>query len=520
MCPLTLDGERLEIDDVVRVADAWRNPGVISVHLAAAARRRVVSCRNVVDRLVQRAAIVYGVTTGFGAFKNRAIGAEQAARLQENLLMSHAVGVGRPLPEQIIRAAMLIRANTLAKGYSGIRVETLTALLEMINRGVHPIVPEQGSVGASGDLAPLAHMALVLIGKGEASYRGQRMPGADAMRLAHLSPVVLQAKEGVALINGTSVMAAIGSIAVHRARQLLETADAVASLSLEALRGSLTPFDARLHAVRPHVGQTACADHMRELLEGSQLVRDKEDQVVQDAYTLRCIPQVHGAVRDVISHARGVVSIEVNSATDNPLIFQDPDDVALSGGNFHGEPIALAMDYLGLALTSLANMSERRIARLLDPATNENVLPPFLTEHGGVNSGFMMVQYTAAALASENKVLAHPASADSIPTSANVEDHVSMGASAARKAIQIIEHAETIIAIEALCAAQGIDLRRRCDSARCLGKGTTAVFSCLREKVPFIAEDQVMYPHIATVQEMVQSGKLADSALRALSGCS
>jgi histidine ammonia-lyase len=328
--------------------------------------------------------------------------------------------------------------------------------------------------------------------------------------------VELGAKEGVALTNGTSLMTAIGCLDVHRAWRLVETADLAAGLSLEALNGTPSAYDPRLHAVRPHAGQMACAAHLRGLLEGSEFVRSHQDNNVHDAYTLRCVPQVHGAIRDVITHAHNVLQIELNSATDNPLIFhQEEEETALSGGNFHGEPIALAMDYLGLALTDLGNMSERRIARLLDPATNEGVLPHSLVDHGGLNTGLMMLQYTAAALASENKVLAHPASADSIPTSANAEDHVSMGVTSARKAAQIIEHVETIVALELLCASQGIDFRRRDQPSLRLGRGTRAAYEAIRDRVPFIASDDIMYPHIESIRQLVHDGRIAEAAAQA-----
>jgi histidine ammonia-lyase len=360
-------------------------------------------------------------------------------------------------------------------------------------------------------------MALVLIGLGEAVYRDRRMSGAEALQRSGLQPVALVAKESLALVNGTALMTAVGCLAVDRAATLLRTADTAAALSLEALNGSPRAFDERLHAARPHPGQVACAAHLRALLEGSEFVRSGSDPNVQDAYTLRCIPQVHGAIRGVIAHIQDVLKIELNAATDNPLIFHEGDaDVALSGGNFHGEPIALAMDYLGLALTDLGNMCERRIARLLDPATNGGVLPPALTEHGGLNTGLMMLQYTAAALASENKVLAHPASADSIPTSANVEDHVSMGTTAAHKAAQILDHLETIVSLELLCAAQGIDFRRKQHPSLALGRGTDVAYRAIRERVPFIPVDEVMYPHIGITQRLVRHGEMARAVQAAI----
>ena len=517
MKTVVLDGEGLSIDAVVEVADAWERAETVHVELAPQATQRVRTCRGAVEHIVASGEVAYGITTGFGAFKDRVISADQTAQLQRNLLLSHAVGVGQPLPEATVRALMLVRANTLAKGYSGIRLETLQALLDLLNHGVHPVVPAQGSVGASGDLPPLAHMALALIGEGTVSYHGKRMSAGEALSRAGLQPIILQAKEGIALTNGTSLMTAVACRTLRQAGVLLETADVTAALSLEALHGTPRAFDARLHAVRPHAGQGACAAHLRALLEGSQLVRSDDKGNVQDAYTLRCIPQVHGAVRGVLMHLEGILNVELNSATDNPLIFCEEDGpVALSGGNFHGEPIALAMDYVGLAVTDLGNMSERRIARLLDAASNGGVLPPFLTAQGGLNSGFMMLQYTAAALASENKVLSHPASADSIPTSANTEDHVSMGPIAARKAEQIVEHVETIVALELLCAAQGIDFRRREQPSLRLGRGTQAAYETLRARVPFVAADELMYPHIEAARQLVHDGLIVQAVDAAL----
>lgn len=513
MITVALDGESLSVDRVVTVANAWEHPEDVRIELSPQAVEHIRACRGAVEDIVSQHQVVYGITTGFGAFKGRFISPEQTAELQRNLLMSHATGVGQPLSESITRAIMLVRANTLAKGYSGIRLQTVQALLDLINHGVHPVIPAQGSVGASGDLAPLAHMALVLIGLGEAIWHGTRMSAAEALQKSGLRPISLQAKEGIALTNGTSLMTAIGCLTVQRAAMLLQTADIVAALSLEALCGTPRALDARLHAVRPHAGQVACAAHLRALLEGSQFVRDDQDSNVQDAYTLRCIPQVHGATRDVLAHVQDILHTELNSATDNPLLFCEDDGVvALSGGNFHGEPIALGMDYLGIAVTDLGNMAERRIARLLDTASNGGILPPFLTLQGGLHSGFMLLQYTAAALASENKVLAHPASADSIPTSANTEDHVSMGPIAARKAAQIVEHVETIVALELLCAAQGADFRRQKQPRLHLGRGTQAAYEALRVRVPFIATDEVMYPHIEAARQLVHDGTVARAA--------
>lgn len=504
---LVLDGESLAIEDVVTVAQQPE----IQVTISEAAWERVRRAAQAVQDFVARGEIVYGITTGFGAFKDRIISQEQVEQLQRNILVSHAVGVGNLLDQPTTRAMMLIRANTLAKGHSGICEDTLNLLVEMLNRGVYPLIPEQGSLGASGDLAPLAHMALPLIGEGEAFYQGKRMSGAEALNRAGLAPVTLTAKEGLALTNGTTLMNAIGTLVTHKAEQLARAADLAGALSLEAMHGTPRAFDPRIHAARPHPRQVECAAYMRELISGSTFTRPDDPLNVQDAYTLRCIPQVHGAVRDAIAYARWVMEIELNAVTDNPLIFFDDNGNAevISGGNFHGEPLAIAMDYLALALTELGNISERRIARLVDAASNKNVLPAFLIEEGGVNSGFMLVQYTAAALASENKVLAHPASVDTISTSANIEDHVSMGPAAARQAREIAGNVETILALELLSAAQGIDFRRRAlgPEAR-LGRGTAPAYEAIRRHVPFIEKDQVMYPYIETMRGLLSNGEL------------
>ena len=508
---ITLDGEHLTLEDVVTVAYATDGEPV-EVVLSDSAWEKVRRAERAVQDFIAQGQIIYGVTTGFGAFKDRIIPPDQVQQLQRNILMSHAVGVGEPLDEPTTRAMMVIRANTLAKGHSGIREETLRLLLDMLNRGVHPVVPSQGSLGASGDLAPLAHMALPLIGLGEAVYRGERLPGAEALARAGLSPVTLEAKEGLALTNGTAFMAAVGVLTTMQAENLACVADIAGCLSLEALHGTPRAFDARIHAARPHPRQVECAAFLRQLIAGSTFTRPDDPLNVQDAYTLRCIPQVHGAVRDAILYARWVLSIELNAATDNPLIFFDEETgqaEVISGGNFHGEPLALAMDYLALALTELGNMSERRIARLLDECSNQKKLPAFLIKHGGLNSGFMMTQYTAASLASENKVLAHPASADTIPVSANVEDHASMGATAARHARQIAANVERILALELLAAAQGIDFRRQVlgPEAR-LGRGTALAYDLIRQRVPFLEHDAVMYPYIEAVRELIASGEL------------
>jgi len=431
---------------------------------------------------------------------------EQVELHQRNIVESHAVGVGDPFDTPTVRAIMLVRANTLASGYSGIRPGTLDLLVGMLNAGVHPVIPEKGSLGASGDLAPLAHMSLALIGEGEAEYQGAILPGGEALARAGLQPIALAAKEGLALTNGTSVMCAIGALQTYHAERLSQVADIAGCLSLEALHGTSLAFDERIHRLRPFPRQVDCATYLRALLDGSEFTRDDDPSHVQDAYTLRCIPQVHGAVRDAIAYARWAIDIELNAVTDNPLIFIDEVGAinVLSGGNFHGEPLAIAMDYLGIALAELGNIAERRIMRLIDEASNTQTLPAFLTREGGLNSGFMIVQYTAAALATENKVLAHPASVDTIPTSANVEDHVSMGCTAALKLRDISANVERILALELMAAAQGIDFRKETvgEGAR-LGRGTQPAYDLIRQQVPFIPRDTIMYGYIEAVRRLV-----------------
>lgn len=504
-----LDGETLTLE---AVAAAAQNPN-IEVFLTETAWEKVRRAERAVQTFIQRGEIVYGVTTGFGAFKDRIIPPEQVTQLQRNILMSHATGVGTILDQETTRAMMLVRINTLAKGHSGIQETTLRLLLAMVNHGIHPIVPSQGSLGASGDLAPLAHMALPLIGLGEVIYQGKQMPSEQALIENGLTPVELGAKEGLALTNGTAMMTAIGILTTLQAENLMSAADLAGCLSLEALNGTPRAFDARIHAARPHPRQVECADFLRKLIAGSTFTRQDDPLNVQDAYTLRCIPQVHGAVRDAILYARWVVNIELNSATDNPLIFFDEESeepTVLSGGNFHGEPVAIAMDYLSLALTELGNISERRLTRLTDEASNQETLPAFLTEKGGLNSGFMLTQYTAASLASENKALAHPASSDTIPSSANMEDHVSMGSIAARQARRIARNVEHILALELFAAAQGIDFRRKILGTQAqLGHGTAPAYALIRKRVPFLEQDAVMYPYIEAVRELVASGALA-----------
>jgi len=509
MQPILISGHNLKVDDVVAVAHG--RPAALD----PAALPGLERSRAAVERLVAERRAVYGITTGFGRFKDRLISPDEVRQLQLNLVRSHAVGVGPDLPEPTVRAIMVARANALALGHSGVRPAVVHLLVDMLNAGVTPRIPAQGSLGASGDLAPLAHLALVLIGEGQARVDGLLMDGGAALAAAGLRPLVLEAKEGLALLNGTAQMVGTGALLARRAINLALTADVAACLSLEALHGTDRAYDARVHALRPHPRQINCADFLRRLLAGSRLLRADDPNNVQDPYTLRCVPQVHGAVRDAIAYAQWVIDIELNTVNDNPIIFADEDggiDV-VSAGNFHGEPVALAMDYAALGLTELGNMSERRCARLVDADSNGGVLPMFLTDRGGLESGLMMAQYTAAALASENKVLAHPSSADTIPTSANVEDHVSMGAAAVRHALQILEHVETIVGIELLLAAQGVDFRCRAlgVDAGCLGEGTGVAYRLVRERVPFLDADVALSPHIEAVRQLVAGGVIKEA---------
>jgi histidine ammonia-lyase len=514
---ILLDGEALSAEQVLAVADG--GPGAPAVGLTPAAQGRVARTADAVQQLLDENVVAYGITTGFGAFKDRVIERSQVEELQRNIVMSHAVGVGEPFDIRTTRAIILIRANTLARGHSGIRLSTLERLLALLNLGIHPVIPSKGSLGASGDLAPLAHLALVLIGLGEARVQGRLLPGADALAAVGLEPLTLAAKEGLALTNGTSVMNALGVLESWRADLLSRSADIAGCLSLEALHGTDLAFDARIHALRPFPRQVACAAYLRKLLAQSEFTRHYDPHNVQDAYTLRCIPQVHGAVRDAIAYAQWAMQIELNAVSDNPLIFveggedgQRGEVAVLSGGNFHGEPLAIAMDYLGIAMAELGNISERRLTRLTDESSNAHVLPAFLTERGGLNSGFMITQYTAAALATENKVLAHPASVDTIPTSANVEDHVSMGVTAGLKLRQINDNVERILAIELLAAAQGIDFRRRVLGPEAqLGQGTRHAYRLLRELAPFLESDAVLYPLIEAVRRAVADGRVVQA---------
>jgi histidine ammonia-lyase len=492
-----LDGNSLTLDDLVAIAH-----DSAAVELTDGSRARVRAARAVVDDFAQRDAPTYGINTGFGSFAETRVPAADLAILQINLLRSHAAGVGDPLPVPVVRAMLALRANVLAKGFSGIRLETLEGLLALLNNGVHPVVPARGSVGASGDLAPLAHLALVLIGEGAAWHDGTPEPGAAALRRAALAPVTLAPKEGLALINGTQASTAVLGLALAGARRLARAADIAAALSIDALHGSTRPFEARIHAARPFPGQQASAANLRSLMSGSP-INDSHANCgrVQDAYSLRCAAQVHGAARDALAFAHGVFQVEANAATDNPMVFADTHDI-VSGGNFHGAPVALAADVLCLALAQFATISERRAERLLNPALSG--LPAFLTRHGGLQSGLMMVQVTAAALASELKTLAHPASVDTIPTSANKEDHVSMSMAAALKAARALPLARDVLACELLCACQAIDLLAPIRSSAALMR----VHDVIRARVPIVEHDRSTSRDLAVISDMIAAGDL------------
>jgi len=503
---LHISGNDLTLEAVREVA-VERRP----VLLSADAREGVDRARAVVDEIVAGNKLAYAVTTGVGKLSDVRIAGDQILELQINLVRSHSVGVGEPLSIPEARAMMLLRANSLAKGYSGIRGIVIDTLCEMLNRGVTPYVPSQGSVGASGDLAPLAHLALALIGEGECvDGSGHRIASADALKQAQIKPLVLQAKESISLINGTQGMLAVGTLALLAAEILIDSADVLGGLSCDALQGTDTAFDERIHKARPHSGQIKTAANLRKMLEGSQIREShRACSRVQDAYSLRCIPQVHGAVRDALAHCRGIFEIEANSAVDNPLVFitdaKNSQGDVISGGNFHGQPLAFALDFLAIALSALAGISERRIERLVNPALSEG-LPPFLAEGAGLNSGFMMPQVTAAALVSENKVLAHPASVDSITTSGNKEDYVSMGMTAATKLKRIVDNTRNVLAIEAMAVAQAIDFLAPLKAS----KRGQAAHAAIRSVCPTMEKDRVMYKDFERLAELIAGGKVAE----------
>ena len=495
---MELQGEQISLTELVVIA-----AGGEAVHISPVARPRVLASRKLIEEIVARDAVVYGVTTGFGKLSDVRIARSELRQLQLNLVRSHACGIGNPLSQAEVRAMMLLRANVLALGLSGVRVEVIDLLCEILNRRVCPIVPEKGSVGASGDLAPLAHLALSLIGEGEALFEGQRMPSAEALRRVDLTPLQLEAKEGLALLNGTQAMHAVGGLALLRAQRLARLADVGGAMSLEALKGTPAAFDLRLQNARPHPGQKAVAEHLLSLMEGSEIRHSHltDDPRVQDAYSLRCMPQVHGAVRDALMHCEQVLLIESASATDNPLVFAESGEV-ISGGNFHGAPLALGLDYAAIAMAELMNISERRTDRLVNPDKNEG-LPPFLARQPGLQSGFMIAQVAAASLVNEARMLAHPASADNISTSGGKEDHVSMGMTSALKLRSIVDLAENLLAIELLTAAEGLEHRRPLKA----GAGVERAFAAVRKIAPPLLQDRVLSGDIARVADAIRQGE-------------
>ena len=508
MQPILIDKAKLTLDEVVAVAR--QNCPVAS---SPEGGRRVEQTRALIQEWVRDKKVIYGITTGFGALCEVPISAADTRRLQHKIIRSHAAGVGAPLPEDVVRAIMAVRLHDLFMGYSGCSLKTLEYLMAFLNRGLTPVVPEKGSVGSSGDLAPMAHLGLVLLGRGEAFLEKKRMEGSRALAEIGLEPLDLAAGEGLALINGTQVMTAIASLVVHDAIRLAKLADIACAMSLEVLMGSNSEFDPRIHQIRPHPGQVASADNMLRLTADSGIILSHEGCArVQDAYTLRCSPQIHGASKDAVVHARNVLGIEINATTTNPLIFTDTKEIRL-GGNFHGQPIAMAADYLSMGIAELGNVSERRIERMVNPQLSE--LPAFLVNNGGLNSGFMIAQYTAAALVSENKVLAHPACVDSIPTSANKEDHVSMGTIAIRQCREILDNVEHVLAVEMLCAAQAYDLlteKKKID----WGKGTLKAYRVIREAVAYLAEDREIGQDIEKMVALIRTGRIIQAVEEAV----
>ncbi|HET9418770.1 MAG TPA: histidine ammonia-lyase [Chthoniobacterales bacterium] len=498
---MQLNGQPLSLSDLAGVAF-----GDERVEISPSALPRIHACREVIEKIVARDAAVYGVNTGFGKLADVRIQPNEFRELQLNLVRSHACGIGNPLSEPEVRAMMLLRANVLTLGFSGIRAEIIEMLCQMLNRRVCPVVPEKGSVGASGDLAPLAHLALALIGEGDALLTGERMPSSEALRRAGLKPAELEAKEGLALLNGTQAMHAVGGLSIFRAQRLTTVVDVAGAMSLEALLGTPAAFDQRLQDARPHAGQKAVAKHLLSILQGSEIREShrENDPRVQDAYSLRCMPQVHGAVRDALAHGESILQVESASATDNPLVFTDTGEV-ISGGNFHGAPLALAFDYAGIAMTDLMSISERRIDRLVNPDLNEG-LPPFLARHAGSQCGFMIAHVAAVSLLNEAKVLAHPASIDNVPTSGGKEDHVSMGMTSALKLRSIVDLAENLVAIELLAAAEALEHRHPLKA----GVGVERAFAIIRKIAPPLTQDRALSADIARMAESIRAGNFDD----------
>lgn len=492
---IILDGNSLDLNGVYNVSvNAYK------VKLAKASEKKIIASRKIIEEILDSDKVCYGINTGFGFLKNVVIPRDKIEKLQENLIISHAVGVGDYFEESISRAMLLLRVNSLAKGFSGIKLETVNRLIDFLNLGITPLIPCKGSVGASGDLAPLSHMVLPLMGIGKVLYKNKILEASDVLKINNLLPIKLEAKEGLALINGTQAMSAVACIVLQKAKKMLNIAEGIASMTLDALKGSRQAYRKELHSIRPHKGQILSAQNMFKLLEDSQIMESHKDcDQVQDAYSLRCLPQVHGAVRDAIEYAEKVLLTEINSVTDNPIVLPDSKEV-ISGGNFHGEPVAIVMDFVSIALSELANISERRTERLINPNLS-NGLPAFLAHDGGINSAYMIVQYTSASLVSENKSLAHPASVDSIPTSANQEDHVSMGTIAARKSYEILKNTEYVLAIESLCACQGLDFRKPLKT----GKGAGIFHKLIRKEIKELYEDRLIKNDIETAKNLIFS---------------
>ena len=501
MKKVIINGENLTIPQVESIIRER-----VKVRLDEKVKERINSTQKTIKKAIDDKKVIYGVTTGFGALSGVFISKGERKQLQRNIILSHSAGVGNRFDEEIVRAIMLLRINGLAKGNSAVRFGTLKTLTEMLNKNVHPVIPEKGSVGASGDLAPLAHLALVLIGEGKAVFKGKLLSGKKAMKEAEIGLCELEEGEGLALINGTQVMTGIGALVVNDSVRLMKTAEIAAGMSLEVLLGSNIELNEKIHRVRPHNGQKISADNLRRITENSEIISSHKDcSRVQDAYSIRCCPQVHGASMDALNYVKTIIETEMNSSTDNPIFIPETGEIFNNGGNFHGQPVALAMDFLAIALSEIANISERRIERLVNPFLSG--LPAFLTNNPGLNSGLMIAQYTAASLVSENKVLAHPASVDSIPTSANKEDHVSMGTISARKCRQVLYNAENVIAIELLCAAQALDLFTNLKA----GAGSKEAYGLIRKDIPHLEEDRIISNDIEIMYNLVHGGKIVSA---------
>lgn len=501
-----INGRDLTVEEVIRVCRGYEK-----VEIAPEAKEAVIKARNYIEKKLEEGAVIYGLTTGFGKFANVVISKEEAEQLQKNLIISHTCAMGEPYETKYVRAAMLLRCNALSRGNSGIRLETIQTMIDMLNAGIHPVIPEKGSLGASGDLAPLSHIALALIGLGEVEYKGQIVPAAEAMAKEGIIPVVLAAKEGLALNNGTQMMTAVGVNVLWDAMHLMKTADIATAMTAEALHGITKAYDHKVHDLRGHQGQKDAAENLRTLLAGSKNAFEVQPSKVQDPYSLRCIPQIHGASRDAIQYVYEAVSRELNAVTDNPIVFPDEDEV-ISGGNFHGQPMALAFDFLKMAISEFADVSERRAERLINPQLSEG-LPAFLTKYGGVCSGFMIAQYAAASMVSENKIYAHPACVDSIPSSGNQEDHVSMGTTSARTAAMVLDNVQKVIGIELAAAAQGIWLRQEIGESDIsnLAPATKAAYDYIRTVSEPVDDDILMHDELKKFDEMVKDFSILEA---------